>query len=175
MAVAELSKALADAANSSKDLEVIVATHHPLATHGVHGQWYRFFNQDLRGPKNRRMVKAIRRAYLESGTRPLIHAAGHDHSLQVLRGSDEVSAGGRDPHYNLVSGAGSWEKLQAVGDGGDTLFAHEHTGFMVVDFMKDGSVFLQVIEPVCEKSSDADCDSGPHSDEGKRAFFAQLK
>jgi hypothetical protein len=39
-------------------------------------------------------------AIARSGTRPLVHAAGHDHTLQVIRlnGSDE-------PRYQLVSGA----------------------------------------------------------------------
>jgi hypothetical protein len=160
--VAELTEMLKAAGES----QVIVATHHPMASHGVHGGWLRHFSQDIRGSRFQTMIKSIQKAYHDSGAQPLIHAAGHDHALQVLKGADESSAGNAAAQYNLVSGAGSKAKLQSVWHGDDTLFAHQSTGFMVIDFMQNGEVFLQVIEP------DGSDDSGP---DGKRVYTTQLK
>ena len=80
-------------------------------------------------------------AELCAGQNPLINVGGHEHNLQVLDG--------REFHvrYILVSGAGSQSKLTPVGHGENTLFAHEHAGFMVVDFLTNGDVWLQVVEP----------------------------
>jgi len=156
----KLTKQLQEA--QEQNLEAIVATHHPLATYGHHGGFFSWQDhlklpiigsvialgrvyiakddQDMGGAQNKVMQKTIREVY--SRYPPLIHAAGHDHSLQIMEGTGTSSA-----EYNLVSGAGSNAKLTSVTDGDDTLFAHEHTGFMVVDFMDDGSVLLRVVEP----------------------------
>jgi Icc-related predicted phosphoesterase len=178
----ELRSMLASGKNPNN---TIVVTHHPLATHGQHGgfydwkvhvfpftDWKNFLYiplpvagslyvpirkylvkspQDLVGDKNRNMRTQWAEAYKNQA--PFIHAAGHDHSLQVLTGGTNNY---NMPKYLLVSGAESEEKLTRVGHGNDTLFAHEHTGFMVVDFfddttdMKPGSVLLQVVEPDTE-------------------------
>ena len=69
---------------------------------------------------------------------PVLYAGGHEHSLQVLS-SDVVD-------YVLVSGAGSEGKITAVGSGPDTLFAHEHTGFIAVDVETD-VIRVSVVEP----------------------------
>ena len=76
------------------------------------------------------------------GAAPLIYAAGHEHSLQVFRSR-------RGPRYLLVSGLGSSAKATPVGHDGSSLFAHsdrEKTGFMTVDFLRDGRVRLAVVE-----------------------------
>lgn len=153
--------------------EVIVAGHHPVATHGPHGgffdwryhlfpftemqlpvmgriplpvigsiyplgRWYLLKrNQDLSGSRYKVLVEALTEA-LSGKDRPLIYAAGHEHSLQVLRGGEAAD-------YLLVSGSGS--KTSNVSHGVRTLFAHEHSGFMAVDFLEDGGVLLRVIEP----------------------------
>ena len=62
------------------------------------------------------------------------------HSLQVMEGGEHVG-------YALVSGGGIEKKLSAVRHGDNSLFSHLHAGFMSVDFHKDGSVWLHVIEP----------------------------
>ena len=72
--------------------------------------------------------------------KPLLYAGGHDHSLQVFEAEDGVG-------YILVSGAGIDSKLSTVSHRDSTLFAHLHSGFMSVDFKKDGSVWLYVVEP----------------------------
>ena len=153
--------------------EAIVVAHHPLESHGSHGGFFDWrdhlfpfakvplpligrvplpilgslyplgrwhlvrSNQDLSGPRNRVMVREVKEA-LSGEHRPLIHAAGHDHNLQVLHGVAWAE-------YALVSGSGS--KTSKVGRGAGTLFAHEHPGFMAVDFMEDGTVLLRVVEP----------------------------
>ena len=157
-------------------LPVVVAAHHPLASHGPHGgffdwrahlfpltqvarwlwvplpgagsiyslvRWHLIrSDQGLNSAENREMREALSQA-LASRTRrgPLLYVAGHEHSLQVLRG-DVVD-------YVLVSGAGSRAKITAVGSGPDTLFAHEHTGFMALD-VRAGAIRLSVVEPTAD-------------------------
>ncbi len=124
------------------ELPAVVVGHHPIESYGKHGQSKRpvFNRQDLNGKHYKSMINHLNDAFsiLGTGKTPLlIYAAGHDHSLQVLKG--------RTTDYLLVSGAGS--KLSRVGDGDNTLFAHEHTGFMVIDFLENGKVVLRVVEP----------------------------
>ncbi len=101
-------------------------------------------DQNLNGARHKKMVTQLKRAFEEgqastTETPLLIYAAGHDHSLQVLKGSIV--------DYLLVSGAAASKKVTAVGSGDNTLFAHEHSGFMAVDFLADGKVLLRVVEP----------------------------
>ena len=63
--------------------------------------------------------------------RPLVYAAGHDHSLQVFEG-DEVA------RIHIVSGAGSVGKVTRVTDLPRTIFAHAVPGFVVLDFVDRG-------------------------------------
>ncbi len=90
---------------------------------------------------NGRAYKEMRRQLTDalSQHRPLVYAAGHDHSLQVLEG-------GRAAQYFLVSALGL-DVGASLGHGRDTLFAHLHPGFMAVDFTKSGGALLRVIEP----------------------------
>lgn len=67
----------------------------------------------------------------------LLYAAGHEHSLQVLRDSNGV--------YFGVSG--STAKRTKVGHGERTRFAHEHHGVMTLDFLASGACYLRVFEP----------------------------
>ena len=105
--------------------------------------------QDIFAPAYREMKEDLRRA---SRTRdaegrllkPLAYAAGHDHNLQVMEGGEFAD-------YLVVSGAGSAVKARPVGDRPQTLFAHEHPGFILVDVLADGSVWLRVVEPVFDE------------------------
>ncbi len=149
---------------------VMILGHHPLVTYGQHGGYFgvsdQFFpglnlwkylyiplpflypiarnsgisSQDLSSSKNRQMREAFAEVLVEAPTRPLVWAAGHDHSLQVFEGG-EYNVG-----YHLVSGAGS--RLTAVG--WDTaLYAagqpQRELGYMRVEFFEDGRVLLSVI------------------------------
>ena len=101
-------------------------------------------DQDMSGARNKNMVAALNRAFAERKLPPqgpplLIYASGHEHSLQVLKG--EVT------DYLLVSGAAARRKVTEVMSGDNTLFAHQHTGFMAIDFLNDGKVLLRVVEP----------------------------
>ncbi len=101
-------------------------------------------DQDMRGERNKNMVTQLNSAFSNekaAGKNPplLIYASGHEHSLQVLKG-DVVD-------YLLVSGAAASQKVTEVSSGDNTLFAHQHTGFMAMDFFTDGKVLLRVVEP----------------------------
>ncbi len=142
------------------DLDVVVAAHHPLGGHGRHSgfsDWKDHLlppiigtvialsrklplrDQDFNASAYRTMVDDIEGAFSRRGSSEglLLFAAGHEHSLQVLEGNLV--------DYVLISGSAA--KTSPVSHGDDTLFAHLHTGFMVVDFMESGSVLLRVIEP----------------------------
>ena len=57
---------------------------------------------------------------------PLLYAAGHDHSLQILDGGDFAS-------IQVVSGAGAVERVSTVTHIPETIFAHAAPGFVVLD------------------------------------------
>ncbi len=101
-------------------------------------------DQDMSGARNKNMVAQLndafsRRKSADQDSPLLVYAAGHDHSLQVLK--DDVV------DYLLVSGAAATRKVTGVMSGENTLFAHSHTGFMAVDFFTSGKVLLRVVEP----------------------------
>lgn len=157
------------------ELPVVVVGHHPLETYGRHGgfrdwqshlfalgDWKKYLcwvptpiggslyhlidwhlcksDQNINGERNKNMVKHLNDAFSIPNKTPfLIYASGHDHSLQVLKG--------HNANYLLVSGAASCEKVSEVTHGTNTLFAHEHTGFMIVDFLVNGEILLHVVEP----------------------------
>jgi hypothetical protein len=124
---------------------VVVAGHHPLMTGGVHGGWcgiggpFRRFagrSQDVMSNANRRMRDSLEAAFLAEP--PLAYAAGHDHSLQVLRG-------GRSVDYLLVSGAGSASKVSCAVSMRESYYTSPHrSGFMRLDIMRGGGVLLRV-------------------------------
>lgn len=92
-------------------------------------------SQDLSNARNGRMRTALDSVLGEH--RPLIYAAGHDHSLQVLVGETV--------RYYLVSGASTVGHTSPVGRGDQTRYAREITGFMRVDVTTDGRVRLGVV------------------------------
>ncbi len=103
------------------------------------GRWYLVKSpQDMNGNLNKHMRRRITEAV--SGSKPLVYASGHEHSLQVFENVDVAE-------YVLVSGAGAGKKIEKVGHDSRTLFAHSHPGFMAIDFLSDGRVLLRVIEP----------------------------
>lgn len=124
---------------------VVVAAHHPLMTGGEHGGYcgitgpFRRFagrSQDVMSTKNRRMRDSLEAAFLANP--PLVYAAGHDHSLQVLHG-------GRSVKRILVSGAGSAAKVSCAVRLRESLYTSPHrAGFMRVDILRDRGVLLRV-------------------------------
>ncbi len=70
--------------------------------------------------------------------RPLVYAAGHDHSLQLFE-ADEVAS------MHIVSGAGSTGKVSRVTDVAGTIFAHAVPGFVVLDFVSRNGVDIPIV------------------------------
>jgi hypothetical protein len=124
---------------------VIVAAHHPLMTGGAHGGYcgmtgpYRRFggsSQDILSGVNRTMRDSIRSAF--TGNPPLAYVAGHDHTLQVLRGGPNVK-------YILVSGAGSPGKTECAVRMRESYYVTQHrAGFMRIDILRGKGVLLRV-------------------------------
>jgi hypothetical protein len=124
---------------------VLVVAHHPLMTGGAHGGYcgltgpYRRFggsSQDILSGTNRTMRDSIRSAF--EGHPPLAYVAGHDHTLQVLKG-------GRNVNYILVSGAGSPDKTECAVRMRESYYVTQHrAGFMRIDILKRKGVLLRV-------------------------------
>jgi len=91
-------------------------------------------DQDLSGSKNRHMRDAIEGVFAERP--PLVFAAGHEHSLQVLEGEPVP--------WLLVSGAGYFDHLSPVSWTEQTRFAAEASGFMRLDVGRSGRTRLGV-------------------------------
>ncbi len=144
----------------------VTVGHHPLVSHGEHGGFHPRIQyllpvvptpiarwawlpigwiyplarrlvgnpQDLAGRANRTMREAIEGTF--SDRAPFIYAAGHDHSLEVIR---------RGPNrFYLVSGSGTEEHQTAVGSGDSTAFSSSRPGFMRLDVFVDGRVRVGV-------------------------------
>ena len=90
--------------------------------------------QDLTSRLNGSLRSALEGTF--SVRAPLIYAAGHEHSLEVIR---------RGPgRYYLISGAGTEEHETAVGRGDSTAFSSSRPGFMRVDVFAGNRVRLGV-------------------------------
>jgi hypothetical protein len=92
----------------------------------------------------RRRLGAAMRAERHEGASapPVLYAAGHEHSLQLFRGT----GGAR---FLLVSGRGSGSKVSPVGRDETTLYAHAdpaRPGFARLDILRDGRLRLALIE-----------------------------
>lgn len=138
----EFGQRVDDAFASLENHYVIVASHYPLRSAGDRADLgrgmfidilvnlYHLLQQrselTLFHPQYIAHAEQVRKA-LERH-RPLVYAAGHDHSLQLFEG-DEVA------RMYIVSGAGSTGKVTRVTDLPETIFAHAVPGFVVLDFV----------------------------------------
>jgi hypothetical protein len=106
--------------------------------------------QDMSHRRNKHMRNNVLLPMIQAernGARPLVYAAGHDHSIQIFEAE-------RGPELTLVSGLGSSGNASDVGSSRRTLFAHSNArqpGFVEIDFLKNGEVRLAVIECTSEK------------------------
>jgi len=140
---------------ANRDKRIVLTAHHPMATGGPHGGNISLFHrgpfvyylavksglsvQDLASGRYSDMLSGIRSAIYESGSVPLAFAAGHDHSLQVIRMSEPG-----DPLFQLVSGSAS--RLTVAGRTDGTRYAATEHGYMRLDFETSGTrvvVFAQ--------------------------------
>jgi len=92
--------------------------------------------QDLASGENAHMVRALEGVFRVRP--PLVYAAGHEHSLQVIRGTSA--------RYLLVSGAGIHGNGSPVKRIEGGLYASRRAGFMRLDVERSGRVRLAVLE-----------------------------
>jgi hypothetical protein len=179
---------LASDLRENRGRPVVVMAHHPLASGGPHGGnipplahgpliYYLAMKsgvsrQDLASPAYTALRRGIADAIRESEAPPLVFAAGHDHTLQVIRLAEPG-----EPRYQLVSGALSkTERVRRI-DG--TRYATDGFGYMRLDFVgaqAQLSVFRRAatggpVQPVfsCRLSQAADpeeCPEAPLVDDG---------
>jgi hypothetical protein len=91
--------------------------------------------QDLAHETNRWMREALEGVFREYP--PLVYAAGHEHTLQVLEG--------RSARHLLVSGAGIFGHTSSVRKIEGSRFASSDAGFMRLDVERSGRVRLAVL------------------------------
>jgi hypothetical protein len=93
-------------------------------------------DQDLSGPRNRRMRQSLRDAFEDNP--PLLYAAGHEHNLQVHEGDGSL--------YHVVSGTGIFGHNNAVRWLDGTLYADgTQSGFVKLEVQRDGRVRLVIV------------------------------
>ncbi len=147
----ELLQDLENMLASRGSRDVVIAAHHPLRSTGRHGGKCGFLCalqlwkvivtdvQDMRHERNREMQNGIADAIRSA--RPIIFAAGHDHSLQLFEGVE-----GSEAEFFVVSGRGAADKQSEIGHNESTLYAAEVPGFMIVDFLSRDRIVLRVVE-----------------------------
>lgn len=158
---------LREAFAESGDREIVVLSHHPWQTSGPHGVseggralglYYLLEKsgtlvQDLNSAVYADFIEAFRDVVRATGRRPLVFAAGHDHSLQVFEAVEPT-----DPRFGLVSGAGS--KLSPVSQADGLRYAGSRPGYMTLVFRRDGGVDLFV---TAGSARHLLCPAGPES------------
>jgi hypothetical protein len=105
-----------------------VGSIYPLARRGG------ISDQDMGGDRNQKMREALEGVF--SRHPPLVYAAGHDHNLQVIAGTDAK--------YLLVSGAGYYGHLSRTAWTRNTMYASATSGFMTLDVSGSGAPRLGV-------------------------------
>jgi len=137
---------------ASAAIPVMLLMHHPMRTYGDHGgsgSWvsrllYRagWSAQDVNSAPYARMIGRFDELLQEASltaTRPVILAAGHEHTLQVIYDTDTRV-------HHLISGSGS--KVGKLGKGPGSEFAAGFPGYMRVDVHQDGALTL-VVRAAC--------------------------
>lgn len=125
----------------------IVAGHHPLMTGGEHGGYcgttgpFRRLGgrgQDILSSLNKNMRDSLESAFRAKP--PVAYAAGHDHNLQVMKGTPSVQ-------YLLVSGAGAASKASCAVYLRESYYVSQNrVGFMRVDILKGKGAVLSVFD-----------------------------
>lgn len=145
--LAEISAAMETAGNR----DILFAGHHPFKSAGSHGGGFQVWRtlglrwilhragailEDLTSIPYREFEVGLRSIFARLEP-PLFFVGGHDHSLQVIVGTEPT-----DPLFNLVSGSGS--KLTGTGEREGVVFAQEAPGYMRLVIEKDGDATLFV-------------------------------
>jgi predicted phosphodiesterase len=152
-------------ANKSKN--ILIAAHHPLFSNALHGGRFttkhhifpltavhkrlylplpvagslyplyrKMFGayEDMSHPRYKRMRKRLLQIIKKH--KNIIYSAGHDHNLQYFR---------KENNHFIVSGSGS--KVSYVKKGRRASFTHAHTGLFKLEFLSNGEIWMQVLEP----------------------------
>jgi hypothetical protein len=124
------------------DRYALVAAHHPIESGGPHGGFVppgapqpdEPASEDLGSVPYTALRHDLAAAF--AGAAPLVYAAGHEHTLQVLNGPPGTTL--------LVSG--SAHAVTSVQQLANAAYARALPGFMRLTFFADGSVHLTVYE-----------------------------
>jgi hypothetical protein len=140
------------AMTTAGDRAVTIAAHHPYKSASSHGGLQPFWKslgirwlltrsgaalQDLNSLPYRDLLDRMKVIFERTGP-PLMFAGGHDHVLQVIKGTEKL-----DPPFMIVSGAGS--KLSKVGHIDGMVYRGEAPGYMRMVVKKNGSIDLFVV------------------------------
>ena len=156
-------------------LPVVIAAHHPLATHGQHGgylpwQTHVFPLRSIPGmtwawlplpglgsiyPLGRRLIRheqdvnGPKNIVMRDAISEAVASATTPPLVVFAAGHDHALQVLRGPgvDFTLVSGAGASHHEAAVGRGTDTLLAQPTAGFMVLD-VAPGGLSVAVVDPV---------------------------
>ena len=131
---------------------IVIAAHHPWSSGSSHGGIIPFWKtiglrwllnrtgttlQDINSLPYRALRNQLNDLFTKHGA-PLLWAGGHDHNLQVMKGTLA-----NEPRFDIVSGAGS--KTSLVAPIPSTMFARAEPGFMRLVAMKNGNIDLFVV------------------------------
>jgi len=171
----EITGALDSVLNASQDKLVVIASHHPLSTHGPHGGYFTW--QDHIFPLTNLNEYLWLPLPIIGSLYPLIRGSGvssqdlasdnyQNFKIKVEKVLSKYSgivyasghehaiqilAGVNDNLY-VVSGAGIWGHVEkALGEGEDTIFAGKFEGFVTLNFLMDERIQLNVIKVINEK------------------------
>jgi hypothetical protein len=155
------SSAIGSLVASAGPRQTVLMAHHPLVSGGPHGgnrSWFaglaramQLLVQDTNSGPYRRYISDVRGA-LSEGTRSVVIASGHDHSLQVITDSSGVR-----PIHHMVSGSAS--KIQPVRAIPGTVWQAADHGYMRLVFLNDGRMRVDVVTSgieACEGVCQAD-------------------
>jgi hypothetical protein len=141
---------------------VTVLAHHPLMSAGEHGSdppvgsdlglralasRAGLVRQDMTSRPYRDLVADVREA--AEAAPPMVWAAGHDHSLQLLRGSRSG-----EPRWTVVSGSAS--KLDALGRTPELVAGGAWPGYARLFLLRDGRVQLQLVAAPVDATTTAE-------------------
>ncbi len=160
----ELMDRLLELMSNAQGRAVILAAHHPYKSASSHGGVQPFWEylgikwlltrsgaalQDLNSLPYRDLLDRMKIIFERTGP-PFMFAGGHDHVLQVIRATETL-----DPHYMIVSGAGS--KLSEVGHIDGMLYRGPEPGYMRMVVKKNGGIDLFVVSGPADFKT---CDRG---------------
>lgn len=158
-----------------RDKFVVIASHHPLSTHGPHGGYFTW--QDHIFPLTNVNEYLWLPLPIIGSAYPLIRGSGvssQDLASGIYQNfkikietvlskySGVVYASGHEhalqilngvnDNIYVVSGAGIWGHIEkALGEGDDTIFAGRFEGFFTLNIFKDDRIQLNVIKVINEK------------------------